>query len=183
MLAHTEVQVAVGFSTLLETTLALDVGEVGVGEVGRTTNQLRQVGADGVEAVVGVLAGGQAFVVGAVAGEVGIPALGQLTTQLTLELSGFGGVLGAVVGQGGVPGVFGGGTGGLGKGGGGMSCSGKMSVTCFSGGLAATSASLAPSNSDRFSASAGGGSASGGRGVAWVMAQFVGPCRTTGAQP
>ncbi len=110
VLAHTEVQVAVGFSTLLETALTLDVGEVGVGEVGGAADQFRQDGADGVEAVVGVLAGGQAFVVGGVAGQCGIPPLGQFTAQLTLELGGLSGVLAAVVVQGGVPGILGGST-------------------------------------------------------------------------
>jgi hypothetical protein len=38
VLAHAEVQVAVGFGTLLEARLAFDIGEVGVGEVGRAAN-------------------------------------------------------------------------------------------------------------------------------------------------
>ena len=79
VLAHTEVQVAVGFSALLETLLALDVGEVGVGQVGGTADQLGQVGAKSVEGVVAVHAGGQALVLGREAGQVGVPALGQFT--------------------------------------------------------------------------------------------------------
>jgi hypothetical protein len=44
MLAHSEVQVAVGFSALWEALLALDVGEVRVGEVGGAADQFRQAG-------------------------------------------------------------------------------------------------------------------------------------------
>ena len=108
--AHAEVQVTVGLGAFLETLLPLDVSEVGVGEVGRAADQLGQVGADRVEAVVGVLAGGQALVVGAIGRQVGIPALGQLTTQASLEFSGVGRVLGAIVGQRVVPVGLGSGT-------------------------------------------------------------------------
>jgi len=44
MLAHSEVQVAVGFSALWEALLALDVVEVRVGEVGGAADQFRQAG-------------------------------------------------------------------------------------------------------------------------------------------
>ena len=98
MLAHAEVEVAVGFGALLEALLALDVGEVGVGEVGGTADQLGQVGADRVEGVVRVLAGSEALVIGREAGQVGIPALGEFAPQLALELGGFGGVLGPLGG-------------------------------------------------------------------------------------
>ena len=54
--SHNEVQVTVALGSLLETGLSVDIGEAGVSQVCGATDQLRQVGADKIQTVVGVLA-------------------------------------------------------------------------------------------------------------------------------
>ena len=104
VLTHTEVQVALlGAAGLIGAGLAFDVRVVGVGQVGRTADQLGQVGAQSTQADLGVLTGGQAAVVGGVGGQVLVPTLGQFAAQHPFELGGFTGVLRAVGGQGLVP--------------------------------------------------------------------------------
>ena len=96
-----EMEIAIGFTTLLETGLSFDVGQIGVGEVGRAPDQLGQVGADGVEAFVGVLAvAAPCQPLCRRAGRHSSP--GQFSPQLALELSRFLWIPAAVGGEGGV---------------------------------------------------------------------------------
>ena len=56
-----------------------------MGEVGGAADQFRQVGAKGIQCVVGVLASGQTLVFWAEARQLGIPILGQFAAQHALE--------------------------------------------------------------------------------------------------
>jgi hypothetical protein len=66
----------------------LDVGQVGLGQVGRPAYQVRQVGRDGVDGLLGRLAGGLLGRLGERLVQLGVPAGRQLAGQRGPELAG-----------------------------------------------------------------------------------------------